>query len=86
MPLAAFFNIPRRDFGASQGAKSAHTGSMEAMSDAGAVQKQPANCPGYFVTNPKVVSRHTGSQRKRTGDVTAYENQFRRICSKLRKT
>jgi len=30
----------RDDFGASQGAKSAHTGSMEAMSDAGAVQNR----------------------------------------------
>ena len=34
--------IGRDDFGASQGAKSAHTGSMEAMSDAGAAQKRPA--------------------------------------------
>jgi len=33
--------IGRDDFGASQGAKSAHTGSMEAMSDAGAAQKRP---------------------------------------------
>jgi len=30
----------RDDFGASQGAKSAHTGSMEAMSNAGAVPKR----------------------------------------------
>ena len=30
------------DFGASQGAKSAHTGSMEAISDAGGAQKRPA--------------------------------------------
>ncbi len=34
--------IGRDDFGASQGAKSAHTGSMEAMSDAGGAQKRPA--------------------------------------------
>ena len=34
--------IGRDDFGASQGVKSAHTGSMEAMSDAGAAQKRPA--------------------------------------------
>jgi hypothetical protein len=33
--------IGRDDFGASQGAKSAHTGSMEVMSDAGAAQKRP---------------------------------------------
>jgi len=32
--------IGRDDFGASQGAKNAHTGSMEAMSDAGAAQKR----------------------------------------------
>jgi len=32
--------IGRDDFGASQGAKSAHTGSMEAMSDAGGAQKR----------------------------------------------
>ena len=34
--------IGRDDFGVSQGAKSAHTGSMEAMSDAGGAQKRPA--------------------------------------------
>ncbi len=34
--------IGRDDFGASQGAKSAHTGSMEAMSDAGSAKKRPA--------------------------------------------
>ncbi len=33
--------IGRDDFGASLGAKSAHTGSMEAMSHAGAAQKRP---------------------------------------------
>jgi len=33
--------IGRDDFGASQGAKSAHTGSMQVMSDAGAAQKRP---------------------------------------------
>jgi hypothetical protein len=33
--------IGRDDFGTSQGAKSAHTGSMETMSDAGAAQKRP---------------------------------------------
>jgi len=33
--------IGRDDFGASQGAKSAHTESMEAMSEAGAAQKRP---------------------------------------------
>ena len=32
----------RDDLRASQGAKSAHTGSMEAMSDAGGAQKRPA--------------------------------------------
>ncbi len=34
--------IGRDDFGASQGAKSTHTGSMEAMSDASGAQKRPA--------------------------------------------
>ena len=34
--------IGRGDFEASQGAKSAHTGSMEAMSNAGVAQKRPA--------------------------------------------
>ncbi len=34
--------IGRDDFGASQGAKSPHTGSMEAMTNAGAAQKCPA--------------------------------------------
>jgi len=33
--------IGRDNFGASQGAKNAHTGSMEAMSEAGAAQKRP---------------------------------------------
>jgi len=43
-PLRVRHDIPgtidRDDFGASQGAKSVHTGSMKAMSDAGAVQKR----------------------------------------------
>jgi len=33
--------IGRNDFGASQGAKNAYTGRMEAMSDAGVVQERP---------------------------------------------
>jgi len=46
----------RDDFGASQGAKSAHTGSMEATSHAGAAQNRPAlpNCTGYVVTDPNL--------------------------------
>ncbi len=43
--------IGRDDFEASQGAKSAHTGSMEAMSDAGAAQKR-SGTPGKPIFGP----------------------------------
>ena len=43
--------IGRDDFGVSQGAKIAHTGSMEAMSDAGVAQKRPGP-PGRPIFGP----------------------------------
>jgi len=49
--------IGRGDFGVSQGAKSAHTGSMEAMSDAGGAQKRPALWGGPSLARGGVAPR-----------------------------
>ena len=49
--------IGRDDFGVSQGAKNAHTGSMEAMSDAGAAQKRPALRGGPSLARSVVAPR-----------------------------
>gem|GEM_PF-4683436 len=55
--------IGRDDFGASQGAKSAHTGSMEAMSDVGAAQKRPALRGGPSLARGGVASRSQSPAR-----------------------
>ena len=55
--------IGRDDFGASQGAKSAHTGSMEAMSDAGGAQKRPALRGGPSLARGSVAPRSQSPAR-----------------------